>query len=87
MPLRRKVIFGLIGSLSLILSFILIGGPYYYWLGQEHYAPKTNPDAGFVLPQTPEAWTYFVSGVLFLGVSVIAFVRFRQTEPTIKHVI
>ena len=87
MPLRRKVTLGLVGSISLTVSFILLGCPYYYWLGREAYIPKNNPDAGYIIPQTPEAWTYYIFGVFFLGLSFVAFVLFRRTEPIVKHVI
>ena len=87
MTSRRKMTLGVIGSLGFAVAFILLWCPYYYWLGPEAYIPKNNPDAGYAFPQTPEAWIYFVLGVFFLGLSFVAFVLFRRTEPIKKHII
>lgn len=85
--LKRKATFGIIGILSLITSGVLISFPYYYWLGREAYIPKSNPDLGFVLPKTPAAWGYFISGIFFLIVSIFTLLALRRTEPRIKYII
>lgn len=78
--LKRKVALGVIGFSSLAIAIVLLHYPYYYWLGQEAYIPKSNPDAGYVLPQSPEAWIYFIFGVFFLVFSFIILATFRRTE-------
>lgn len=79
--LKRKVALGVIGFSSLAIAIVLLKYPYYYWLGQEAYIPKSNPDAGYVLPKSQEAWIYFIFGVFFLVLSFIFLLAFRRTEP------
>ncbi len=60
--------FGLLFVFSLIACVVLLLGPYYYFLGQQQYVPKGNPDWGYILPRTVEAWSCLV----------LAFVAFAQ---------
>jgi len=50
--------------------FILLTVPYYYILGRQAYITKTNPDLGYFLPNSPEAWTFLIAALCFLTLSI-----------------
>jgi len=74
-------------TLLVILNFILflffLTAPYYYFLGSQHYIPKDNPALGFVMPNSPEAWFYFILAFVFLAFWVVTLILFMSKRPDI----
>jgi uncharacterized membrane protein YpjA len=68
----------IVSLLSGLSFFILLMFPYYYILGRQAYIPKTNPDFGYFLPKSPEAWLFLTASLSFLGVSLTALVFFLR---------
>jgi hypothetical protein len=62
---------GVISLLSGAAFFILLTVPYYYF--PQSYIPKANPDWGYYMPKSAEAWVVLVVALSFLGLSVGAF--------------
>jgi len=50
--------------------------PYYYVLGRQAYIPKTNPDLGYFMPKSPEAWLFLIAALSFLALSLTALAFF-----------
>lgn len=63
-------ILGLVLALSFALSIFLIMFPYYYFLGVDHYIPKSNPALGYFMPKSPEAWFFLILGLFFLALGI-----------------
>jgi hypothetical protein len=62
--------------LSLGASIFLLVAPYQYFLGREHYIPKANPDLGYFLPKSFEAWFFLILALIFLGLFFVSFALF-----------
>lgn len=60
---------GVISLLSGAAFFILLILPYYYFLGRQAYIPKANPDWGYYMPKSPEAWVFLIVALSFLSLS------------------
>ena len=60
--------------LNFLLFFFFLTMPYYCFLGAGHYTPKGNPAWGFVMPNSPEAWFFFVLAFVFLAFWAVTFV-------------
>jgi hypothetical protein len=70
----------LIAALNFALFFFFLTFPYYYLLGAGYYIPKSNPAWGYLMPNSPEAWFFFILAFAFLAfwaVTVAALVRKR----------
>ena len=55
----------------------------YYFLGREAYIPKGNPDFGYFLPKSLEAWFFLIAALSFLALSFITLafhIRKNQAE-------
>jgi hypothetical protein len=68
----------LLARTTLILIVVLIVATFlfllifpYYYLGSEAYIPKSNPDYGYFLPKSLEAWFFFVVAWAFFALSFI----------------
>jgi hypothetical protein len=72
MKVLSNRILGIVSLLSGAIFFFLLVFPYYYLLGRQSYVPKSNPDFGYVIPKSPEAWFFLILALLFLAVSVIS---------------
>jgi hypothetical protein len=73
---------GVISLLSGAAFFILLTVPYYYFLGRQSYIPKANPDWGYYMPKSPEAWVLLIVALSFLALSIgaFAFMLKKQSE-------
>jgi hypothetical protein len=67
--------------------FLFLLSPYYF-LGEGQYFPKSNPNFGYSLPQTLEAWFFFVTALAFFALFWVTFViwirRARTEHPRWK---
>jgi hypothetical protein len=63
----------------LLFFFFLI--PPYYLLGAEYYIPKSNPMWGFAMPNSPEAWFFFVLAFIFLAFFAVSVVLLIWKKP------
>jgi len=63
-------ILGVITVLSFAASILLFIFPYYY-LGREQYIPKSNPDAGYFMPKSSEAWSFLILALILLALGSI----------------
>lgn len=56
-----------------VLALFLLSFPYYY--SPQSYIPKNNPDLGYYMPNTLEAWIALAAALalLMLGVILIYF--------------
>jgi hypothetical protein len=70
--------YGLFFVFSFIACVVLLMGPYYYFLGQQQYIPKGNPDLGYIMPRTVEAWLCLGFALTFLGLAFVAFAQFYR---------
>lgn len=61
------LILGAIAALNFVLSCFFLLFPYYYYLGVEHYIPKTNPALGYFMPKSLEAWFFLILALIFLA--------------------
>jgi hypothetical protein len=61
------LILGFIAVLNFVLFSFFLLFPYYYYLGVEHYIPKANPDMGFFMPKSSEAWFFLILALVFLA--------------------
>jgi hypothetical protein len=61
---------GIVSLLSFLAFFLLLMLPYYYILGKQAYVPKTNPDLGYFMPKSPEAWLFLIAALSFLVLSL-----------------
>jgi hypothetical protein len=52
--------------LNFVLFFFFLTAPYYF-LGAGHYIPKSSSAWGYVMPNSPEAWFFFVLAFVFLA--------------------
>ena len=68
---------GIFAIFNLAASIILITAPYYF-LGRQHYIPKSNPDLGYVLPNSFEAWFFLILALIFLGLFFVSFALFYR---------
>lgn len=71
---------GIIGLLSGATAFFLLIFPYYYFLGRQAYIPKRNPDFGYFLPKSLEAWFFLILAISFLAFSILALVFYIQRK-------
>jgi hypothetical protein len=62
---------------NIIAFALLISVPYYY-LGRQQYIPKSNPDLGYFLPKSFEAWFLFILALLFFGLFWVTLVVFYR---------
>lgn len=71
---------GVISLLSGAAFFILLTLPYYYF--PQSYIPKANPEYGYYMPKSPEAWVALIVALSFLGLSigVFALMLKKQSE-------
>jgi uncharacterized membrane protein YhaH (DUF805 family) len=79
--LLAKVPTWLLGALTLfnISAFVfLILAPYYVFLGKEQYIPKSNPDLGYFMPKTAEAWFFLVLALVFFALFWLTFALFYR---------
>jgi hypothetical protein len=63
-------------------ALLLLIFPYYY-LGREVYIPKSNPDLGYFLPKSLEAWFFLIAALSFLALSFFTlafYIRREQAE-------
>jgi hypothetical protein len=67
---------GIVSLLSGAIFFFFLVFPYYYLLGRQSYVPKANPDFGYVISKSPEAWFFLMLALLFLAVSIISLAFF-----------
>jgi len=67
---------GIVSLSSFLASFILLMLPYYYILGRQAYIPKTNPDLGYFMPKSPEAWLFLIVALSFLALALTALTFF-----------
>ena len=63
---------------NLVFSVFLISLLYYYFLGKQHYIPKSNPDLVFILPNSFEAWFFLILALIFLGSFFLTFILFYR---------
>jgi hypothetical protein len=63
---------GVISVSSFLTFFVLLILPYYYILGRQAYIPKTNPDWGYYMPNSPEAWLFLIIALSFLALALTA---------------
>lgn len=75
---------GIVSLVSFLAFFILLMLPYYYILGRQAYIPKTNPDFGYFVPESPEAWLFLIVSLSFLGGSLTALVFFLRRKQAEK---
>jgi NADH:ubiquinone oxidoreductase subunit 3 (subunit A) len=71
---------GTISLLSGATFFFLLLFPYYYYPGRQAYIPKTNPDLGYFLPKSSEAWAFLILALAFLTLSIGALALFIRTK-------
>jgi len=69
---------GVVSLLSGVIFFFLLVFPCYYLLGRQSYVPKANPDFGYVIPKSPEAWFFLILALLFFAVSIISLAFFTR---------
>lgn len=72
---------GIISLLSGATFFFFLAFPYYYYPGKQSYITKTNPDLGYFLPKSSEAWAFLILALAFLALSMAAlafFIRRKQ---------
>jgi len=62
---------GVISLLSGVAFFILLILPYHYF--PQSYIPKANPEWGYYMPKSPEAWVVLIIALSFLALSIGAF--------------
>jgi hypothetical protein len=70
--------------LNFMLFFFFMIAPYYV-LGAEHYIPKGTPAWGFVMPNSPEAWFFFVLAFMFLAFWAVTVMLFLWKRPDIAQ--
>ncbi len=78
---RKTVPTWVLGALTIfnISAFVfLIIAPYYYFLGKEQYIPKSNPDLGYFLPKTLEAWFFLILALVFFALFWVTFALFYR---------
>ena len=75
---------GILGILSGFAAFFLLVSPYYYFLGRTAYIPKTNPDFGYFLPKSLEAWFFLALALSLLTFSFVALVMFIKRKKAEK---
>jgi hypothetical protein len=69
---------GILAIFNLVVSIFLILAPYYYFLGKQNCIPKGNPDLGYVLPNSFEAWFFLVLALIFIGLFFVTFTLFYR---------
>jgi hypothetical protein len=69
---------GLAALFNLAASIFLLSVPYYYFLGKQHYIPKSNPDLGYFLPNSFEAWFFLILALVFFGLFWVTFALFYR---------
>jgi hypothetical protein len=71
---------GVISLLSGAAFFILLTLPYYYF--PQSYIPKANPEYGYYMPKSPEAWVVLVVALSFLALSIgaLALIIKKQSK-------
>jgi hypothetical protein len=52
----------------------------YYFLGRQEYIPKRNPDFGYFLPKSLEAWFFLVLALSLLAFSIVALALFIKRK-------
>jgi len=73
--------------LPLVTALFLLIFPYYY-LGREAYFPKSNPDYGYFMPKSLEAWFLFaVAWVLFALSFITLAVYTRRIKQSSKPIL
>ncbi len=70
--------------LNFLLFFFFLIAPYYL-LGTEHYIPKSTPMWGFAMPNSPEAWFFFVLAFVFLAFFAVSFVLLIWKKPYLSQ--
>lgn len=73
--------FGLIGLLSGATAFFLLIFPYYF-LGRQEYIPKSNPDLGYFLPKSPEAWFFLILALSLLALSFVTLAFYIRAKAS-----
>jgi uncharacterized protein YneF (UPF0154 family) len=71
--------------LLIVATFLFLLIFPYYFLGREAYIPKSNPDYGYFLPKSLEAWLFFAVAWAFFALSfvILAFyIRRKQAEDS-----
>jgi hypothetical protein len=71
--------------LNSVLFYFFLTVPYYFFLGAQHYIPKTNPAWGFFMPNSPEAWFFFILAFVFLAFSVVSLMLLIWKRPDIAQ--
>lgn len=66
------LVLSIITIFSITAFALLISVPYNY-LGRAQYTPKSNPDLGYFLPKSSEAWFFFILALLFFGLFWVTF--------------
>jgi len=69
---------GILAIFNLAVSIFLILAPYYYFIGKQNYIPKSNPDLGYFMPKSFEAWFFLLLALIFLGLFFVTFVLFYR---------
>jgi hypothetical protein len=71
-------------SLLCFSAFFILLVPYYYILGRQAYITKTNPDLGYFLPNSPEAWTFLGAALFFLTLAIVTMSFFIRRGGLVR---
>ncbi len=72
-------------ALNLLLFFFFLTAPYYWFFGEQYYIPKANPAWGFMMPNSPEAWFFFVLAFVFLVFWAVSVMLLIWKRPDIAQ--
>jgi hypothetical protein len=70
--------------LNFALFFFFMTVPYYL-LDAEHYIPKSSPEWGFAMPNSTEAWFFFILAFVFLALWAVTVMLFLWKRPDIAQ--
>ncbi len=69
--------FNILSIVTGAVALCLLVFPYMFF--PQFYTPKANASMGYIAPSTFEGWTFMITGLILLGVTIVIRKFFAQT--------